>query len=109
MNQQIPKYKIIEILNLLNIKYKDIGREWIKCQCPFPGHLDKHPSAGVNINTGVFNCFSCTESKHIVTLLMELLNCDYKTAKNMVYEDIENVSLPPTLNLNTPIFERKVE
>ncbi|MCP4650344.1 MAG: hypothetical protein GY853_09745 [PVC group bacterium] len=100
MNKQIPKHKIIEILNVLNLKFKDSNGKWIKCQCPFPGHNDNRPSAGVNIHTGVFNCFGCHESKHIINVVMDSFNCDFKSAIKMLEIDADSSEMPMSYNLN---------
>lgn len=36
---------------------KPSGNGWINGNCPLPGHEDKNPSCGANIQTGRFNCF----------------------------------------------------
>ena len=104
---QIEKHKIIEILNSLNISYKDDGGDWIKCRCPNPSHIDNNPSAGININTGVFNCFSCGYSKSIIHVIMDNFNCSYNEALNMLDIGIKNTEKKPTINLTQHIKRKK--
>lgn len=42
-------------------KYKPANREhgWVNARCPMPGHEDKNPSFGVNLDTGRYRCQSC--------------------------------------------------
>jgi DNA primase len=88
---------------MLNIKIKK-GTEngsWIKVSCPFPDHEDKNPSAGINVETGVFNCFTCGESKHIINVLMDSICCTYKDALEMLELDLNSTQKPITANLKT--------
>lgn len=36
------------------------SNKWIRCTCPV--HKEQHPSAGVNVEHNIFNCFSCHAS-----------------------------------------------
>lgn len=36
--------------------------------CPHPAHEDSRPSASVNLNTGLWNCFSCGRGGDLLTL-----------------------------------------
>jgi len=114
MNQQISESKIIEILNALGLVHKKRVGQWIKCQCPFPNHNDSNPSAGVNVNTGVVNCFGCHGSKHLISVVMDSFNCDYKSAIKMLNINIESSEMPLSHNLgqrksNVSIEEEVVE
>jgi DNA primase len=46
---------------------KQSGESNLMCQCPF--HDDKSPSFSVNVDLGIFQCFSCKRSGGIVKLL----------------------------------------
>lgn len=46
---------------------KHTGGSHIMFMCPF--HKDEHPSFGVNVDMGVFNCFSCHRHGTVIKLL----------------------------------------
>lgn len=52
--------------------------------CPF--HEDHNPSFSVNIETGLFNCFSCGEKGDIFTFYMRLHGVDFPTALRNIGE-----------------------
>jgi len=59
---------IVQKLQKLKVTYEVTpGNDWIKCQCINPEHHDSHPSAGVNIHSGIFNCFSCGHTERFIT------------------------------------------
>ncbi|HHT9107118.1 MAG TPA: CHC2 zinc finger domain-containing protein [Candidatus Wunengus sp. YC63] len=62
---QIPSLKV-------NVKPNALGL------CPF--HDDHNPSFSVNVETGLFNCFSCGEKGDIFTFYRELHGVDFPTA-----------------------------
>jgi len=58
---------IIDKLDRLHVKYEVVpGSEWVKCVCINPDHDDKHPSAGVNVHSAIFNCFSCGHTEKFI-------------------------------------------
>lgn len=59
--------KIIELLGMSQ-NVKEEGNQM--CHCPF--HKDNHPSCSVNINKGIFNCFSCGEHGTLRSLYRDL-------------------------------------
>lgn len=52
-----------------NEKIKIKGHQ-LQCCCPF--HDDSKPSFGINIETGLFNCFSCNEKGNIVQFVSKI-------------------------------------
>ncbi|KAB2836209.1 MAG: AAA family ATPase [Candidatus Brocadia sp.] len=76
-----------EILNNLNIEgfYKSFipslktsGKADVIGLCPF--HDDHNPSLSVNIETGLFRCFSCDAKGDIFTFYQRLKDVDFQTA-----------------------------
>ena len=63
----------LDVLSHYGIEPTGAGRQ-IKIHCPF--HKDKTPSCGVNLDRGLFNCFSCQSGGHVIdfVLLMEGMN-----------------------------------
>lgn len=50
----------------------------VMCHCPF--HVDKSPSMGIDLERGIYNCFSCGSRGTIESLFRELTGDDlYKT------------------------------
>ena len=55
--------------------------------CPFPHqtgngltYYESNPSAGINLDKGVFHCLGCGRSFSEVGFIAEVLSCDYETA-----------------------------
>ncbi|NUQ57732.1 MAG: hypothetical protein HUT38_04605, partial [Candidatus Paceibacter sp.] len=46
--------------------------------CPF--HNDHHPSLSVNLETGLFRCFSCNAKGDVFTFYQKYKDCDFPTA-----------------------------
>lgn len=65
----------LDVLSHYGIEPQGSGKQ-IKINCPF--HKDKTPSCGVNLDRGLFNCFSCQSGGHVIdfVLLMEGMNPD---------------------------------
>lgn len=84
----------------------------IMCQCPF--HKDNNPSMGIDIEQGVYNCFSCGSHGNIEQLFRELTGDDlYKTLgirndpfsnfarnANVIYKDYKNPSFKKKIYMN---------
>ncbi|MDB4020210.1 CHC2 zinc finger domain-containing protein [Planktomarina temperata] len=65
----------LDVLSHYGITPTGRGKQ-IKINCPF--HTDKTPSCGINLDRGLFNCFSCQSGGHVIdfVLRMEDLNPD---------------------------------
>ena len=50
--------KVTELLDTLNITYKTQGSDYI-VRCTNPEHTDSHPSMRIDMESGLYNCFSC--------------------------------------------------
>lgn len=58
-------------LDHYDIQYNS-GRGWDqRVRCPLDLHPDKHPSAGVNLDKGVWKCFTCDRGGDALTIIME--------------------------------------
>lgn len=62
-------------------------REETMVCCPFPHqtgngltYYESNPSAGINLDKGVFHCLGCGRSFSEVGFIAEILSCDYETA-----------------------------
>jgi 5S rRNA maturation endonuclease (ribonuclease M5) len=75
---------IYNTLDALNIHYVQDSGEWVKLQCVNTAHEDSTPSAGINVETGVYNCLGCRLKTNIVKIVQNIYNCTYKEAENFV-------------------------
>lgn len=78
-----------------------LGEETMVC-CPFPHHTthgleyyESKPSAGVNIEKGVFNCLSCGRAYSEIGFISQVLGTTYETASRVkeVFEHNEQLSV----------------
>jgi len=51
---------IVDVLEQLQIQVSNVGSKEISAHCPF--HTDSHPSFSINVNTGLWICYQCSES-----------------------------------------------
>jgi hypothetical protein len=72
------------------------GREFTGC-CPMheqrTGKPDSHPSWSINVDTGLFNCFSCGYRGTILTLISDLKGVSVDEAKGLTIRPDLQVSL----------------
>jgi hypothetical protein len=66
--QQAQDVNSIELLNMLGIKLKRVGKEYMAL-CPF--HDDHEPSLSVNIKKGLWHCFGCGKGGDAQKLMEE--------------------------------------
>jgi len=75
------------------------GSELI-CSCLFPENHpggDKNPSFGIDLNTGLFSCFSCHVSGNIAMLVMQKENVAFQDAIKILEGYQNGVSTPAEL------------
>lgn len=75
------------VLNILTDVYKIEGKvagNEYTISCPNPAHDDRHPSCSVNLDTGLWNCFSCGTGGDLIKLGMVLLDEDYDSIKDRI-------------------------
>lgn len=59
---------ICDKLTKMNVEWELVaGSAWVKCQCVNPEHIDEHPSAGINVESAIFNCFSCGHTEKFIS------------------------------------------
>lgn len=63
------KYKDL-ILPYIEGEYKISEKGELTCLCPF--HYEEHPSFGINLETGLYSCFSCGEKGNIITFIAKM-------------------------------------
>lgn len=75
------------------------GPDQMLASCPFTEnhkHGDSNPSWRINLNTGLWHCFGCSESGNLIQLAERVLGMSSMEAHNLVYgdldmEDVENL------------------
>ena len=86
--QQIDKGKALaDFLDTNGVRYKPTYMGWQSVSCPNTnGHVhgDRTPSARINLTHGGFACMGCGLSGDIYNLIMELNNCDFKQATQLI-------------------------
>jgi CHC2 zinc finger len=77
---RMDKPNIIEVIGQY-VELHKMGREYVGL-CPF--HAERTPSFSVNLEKQLFHCFGCGEGGSVFDFVMEMENCDFKTAvKNL--------------------------
>lgn len=74
------------------------------CQCPF--HEDNHPSMGIDLERGIYHCFSCGRKGKIESLYKEFTGIDIFPKNNRV--DAFTKFSRPTFEYQYHIPKRKV-
>ena len=59
----------------------NVSRGWINIQCPSPGCGDHNWHCGINLESGMFNCYICGNSGHFTKLIALLEHCSFSEAK----------------------------
>lgn len=57
---------------------------WLNSSCPFTDHPDSNPSFGINLETGIFNCFGCSREGDFFKLIMLLLGVTFHQSVNII-------------------------
>jgi DNA primase len=71
------------VTNIFGIDGELVVDEYI-CLCPDPKHADTNPSCGINVNTGLWNCWSCGANGDIITLGMVVLRKGYLKIRKLL-------------------------
>ena len=78
LNRRETSMLVISALGIRTARRVTEYTKDIQCNCPF--HEDRKPSMGINLDTGVYHCFSCNRSGTVEGLYKELTgNSFYKT------------------------------
>src|SRR5512147_373122 len=88
----LTSYQIQSVINRLGFiqeSNRPNHKGWVSILCPNPYHHDTNfGNCSVNIETGVVKCFACNYAKHLVNVVMELNNMQYKDACKFIEEGI---------------------
>lgn len=104
LNRREISERIISALNIRTARKITPYTKDIQCNCPF--HEDRKPSMGINLDTGVYHCFSCNRSGTVEGLYRELTGISFYKAFNIntdsfsvfakqrdLYADYDNMAL----------------
>lgn len=92
-------------------------REETMVVCPFPHttesgleYYESNPSAGVNLEKGVYHCLSCGKAHSEVGFIAEILNTSYETATKIkeLFDKDENVYLWKEYSQLTDTIREKI-
>lgn len=88
----MSNFNVREILDRYQIEYKSSGQSSeLLYYCPFHTHSDdKMGSSMINEDTGVFNCFACSEGGNIYKFVSKLENISDKEAYKLVSNNFES-------------------
>lgn len=93
------------ILSELGIRHNNkMHKQWLMCHCISGLHVDKNPDMGVNLSTGIVNCFACGFSTNIYKIVQDRKKISYKEAVEYVDGKSpisEYISKDPINNLKT--------
>lgn len=84
----ICREDIVEVFGLRNVSFS--GDEIIS-SCPFTDNHpngDRHPSFGINAESGLYHCFSCGASGNLVQLAERLLLLNHTESVRLCYPDM---------------------
>lgn len=68
----------------------EFNKEETQVLCPYPHHTvsgivykESNPSAGVNLDKGVFHCLRCGASKSTISFIKDVYGCSYEQANKL--------------------------
>lgn len=92
-------YKYEDVIkDLFNGENYKVREEQLQARCPF--HNDHKPSFGINLETGCFNCFSCSEKGNILEFISKYKSISISEAKLFLQENY-NIDVTNANNTNT--------
>ena len=56
------------------------GNGWVKTNCLMPNHNDSSPSFGINVETNFYNCFGCSATGNIFSLVQNVEGLNFVEA-----------------------------
>lgn len=80
-----------DIVSAFGLRNSSFRGDEITCSCPFTENHprgDRHPSFGINVESGLYHCFGCGASGNIVQLGERLLGLDHTAAIRLAYPDM---------------------
>lgn len=83
--------------------------EWVMCACPFHKEgKERHPSFGINRESGIYHCFTCHVKGHIEELTATLLGVDREAAAKWLIRRYAVPNLGERRKISVTFPDRKV-
>lgn len=60
---------------------KNVTRGWVNVRCPFPDCDDPSWHCGINLESGMFNCYVCGRKGHVTRLIARIDDCSRDRAR----------------------------
>lgn len=99
--EELGVESVLDVLeNVFKIDGTQRGDEY-DMLCPNPQHLDSRPSTGVNLTTGLWNCFSCGCAGDLVRLGQLTLD--------MTRPEVERLLKPSTPEAIVSLLQRRLQ
>ena len=76
------------------------GNGWVKTNCLMPNHNDSSPSFGINVETNFYNCFGCSATGNIFSLVQNVEGLNF-------VEAIHKLSVFAKIDVETVDFDVK--
>lgn len=84
----IQQFAILDLFQDYNIPYSTSGpnvtKGWVEIRCPYPFCSDPSAHLGVNLKSGIHNCWVCGSKGGMERLLQLTLNIGYNEAKSII-------------------------
>lgn len=93
------KANIVDVISSFGINFEKKGANYI-CFCPFHEHNYNTPSMSVNLEKGIYTCFSCHATGGVFKFVQEFQNISFVEAVHMVAE-LSGVKLDDNYKANT--------
>ena len=77
---------VLQTLGSLEGRHAKFNGNQLTCCCPF--HKENKPSFGINLHTGLYNCFSCDAKGNIVKFVSEINKISMTEAKEIVVNEV---------------------
>ena len=92
VNDEMTKRDIsLRVISDLNIKpARRITNYTMNIQCCCPYHKDNKPSLGINLDKGIYHCFSCNRSGSITSLYYDLTGNNFYKVYNIATDSFSS-------------------
>lgn len=87
----MPQFDPQELVSLFGLRNARLQGDELIASCPyteFHRSGDSHPSFAINVEKGVFNCFSCGSAGSMTRLAEDVLGFDPMEARRVLYHDL---------------------
>ncbi len=98
---------ITQYLDNRKINYKTSGKNtspnWVEIKCVFPACNDPSTHLGINLTSGIYNCWACGSKGHIEKIIKEIDGCSandaYKIANDLLLNSQKRIEIISQVDL----------